>query len=142
MRKGMYKSYWIYRKVMGDFKKKGMYKSCELVRKLWYLTCKTEAPACKYCIPTSALSIPPVARTGKPGRARAMADTARSAIGRIALPETPPYVVRCCCPIDGHADASPRNPIKPETVFVAVTPSALPVATEHETRSSHVIHLV
>jgi hypothetical protein len=52
----------------------------------------------------------PVARIGNPGRAclekfklnnqsrindftNAIADTARKAIGRIALPETPPYVV-------------------------------------------------
>ena len=37
-------------------------------------------------MPLSALSMPPVARIGNPGRALAIADTARRAIGRIALP--------------------------------------------------------
>ena len=32
------------------------------------MTCMTLAPAIKNCMVTSALSIPPVARIGKPGR--------------------------------------------------------------------------
>lgn len=41
------------------------------------------------CKAASALSMPPVARIGKPGRARAMADTARRAMG---LPYEPGYI--------------------------------------------------
>ena len=33
---------------------------------------------------------PPVANIGKPGKELAMADTARNAIGLMALPDTPP----------------------------------------------------
>ncbi len=36
-----------------------------------------------------------------------------SAMGRMALPDTPPYVVRFCLPTDGQADASDRRPIRP-----------------------------
>ena len=39
-------------------------------------SCKAEAPAFRYCIPTSAESMPPVAKMGKPGNAFAIADTA------------------------------------------------------------------
>lgn len=49
-------------------------------------TCNTEAPAWRNCSPVSAESIPPVARIGKPGIARAMADTALRAMGLMALP--------------------------------------------------------
>ena len=97
-------------------------------------TCNTEAPACRYCSPTSAESIPPVARMGNPGKALAMADTARRAMGRIAFPETPPYVVCFSRPMLGQAEASFLNPMRPETVLVAVTPSALP-SGENETHS-------
>lgn len=51
------------------------------------VTCSTEAPAWRNCRPDSAESMPPVAKMGKPGSALAMADTARSAMGRMALPE-------------------------------------------------------
>ena len=49
-------------------------------------TWRIVAPACKYCKPASAESMPPVARIGKSGRARAMAETPRRAMGRIAFP--------------------------------------------------------
>lgn len=51
------------------------------------ITCSTEAPAWRNCRPHSAESMPPVAKMGKPGSALAMADTARRAMGRMALPE-------------------------------------------------------
>lgn len=51
------------------------------------ITCSTEAPAWRNCRPDSAESMPPVAKMGKPGSALAMTDTARRAMGRIALPE-------------------------------------------------------
>lgn len=51
------------------------------------ITCSTEAPAWRNCRPDSAESMPPVAKIGKPGSAWAMADTARKAMGRMALPE-------------------------------------------------------
>ena len=70
--------------------------------------------------------MPPVAKIGNPGRALPMADTARRAIGLMALPDTPPYVVRFSFPTAGQALPSPFKPIRPETVFVAVTPSAFP----------------
>lgn len=50
------------------------------------LTCNTEAPAWRNCRPVSAESMPPVARIGKPGIARAMADTALRAMGLMAFP--------------------------------------------------------
>lgn len=50
------------------------------------ITCNTEAPAWRNCSPVSAESMPPVARIGKPGIARAMADTALRAMGLMALP--------------------------------------------------------
>lgn len=93
-------------------------------------TCSTVAPACKNCNPASAESIPPVAKIGKPGMARATADTARRAIGRIAFPETPPYVVFFSRPMPGQGDPSAFKPISPETVFVTVTPSAFPRHTK------------
>merc|ERR1719187_1213652 len=63
---------------------------------------------------------------GKSGSARAMAVTALRAMGRMALPLTPPYVVRFSLPMEGHADPSGLSPISPLTVLVAVTPSAPP----------------
>merc|ERR1719421_2675799 len=68
--------------------------------------------------------MPPVARIGYPGIAFAIFDTALSAMGRIASPDTPPYVVFFASPMLGHAEASGRRPMRPETVFVAVTPAA------------------
>lgn len=50
------------------------------------ITCNTEAPAWRNCSAVSAESMPPVARIGKPGIARAMADTALRAMGLMALP--------------------------------------------------------
>ena len=70
--------------------------------------------------------MPPVANIGNPGNAFAIADTARKAMGRMAFPDTPPYVVRLACPTPGHGVAPPFRCISPETVFVAVTPSAPP----------------
>ena len=43
------------------------------------------------------------------------------------LPDTPPYVVRLAAPTLGQGEPSAFSPIKPETVLVAVTPSAPPV---------------
>lgn len=51
------------------------------------ITCSTDAPAWRNCRPDSAESMPPVAKMGKPGSARAMAETARRAMGRMAFPE-------------------------------------------------------
>ncbi len=56
----------------------------------------------------------------------AMAVTALKAMGRIALPDTPPYVVLLSFPTFGQAVESCLIPIRPLTVFVAVTPSAPP----------------
>lgn len=56
----------------------------------------------------------------------AIALTAFKAIGRMAFPETPPYVVLWSFPTFGHAVVSCLIPIRPLTVFVAVTPSAPP----------------
>lgn len=50
------------------------------------LTCNADAPPRRNCRPASAESIPPVARIGKSGSARAIAVTARRAMGRMALP--------------------------------------------------------
>ncbi len=55
-----------------------------------------------------------------------MAVTALKAMGRIALPDTPPYVVLLSFPTFGQAVESCLIPIRPLTVFVAVTPSAPP----------------
>lgn len=44
----------------------------------------------------------------------------------VYLPDTPPYVVRFPAPTPGHGVPSAFSPIKPETVLVAVTPSAPP----------------
>lgn len=49
-------------------------------------TWRTEAPLWRNWRPLSAESIPPVAKMGNPGKARAMADTALKAIGLIAVP--------------------------------------------------------
>eukprot|EP01137_Pigoraptor_chileana_P009089 Opistho-2@56828 len=89
-------------------------------------TCSVLAPQCKNCSADSAESMPPVARMGKPGSFRAMFDTALRAIGRMALPETPPYVVFFSAPTAGHADALDLTPISPDTVLVAVAPDAPP----------------
>lgn len=66
-------------------------------------------------------------KMGKPGKALAMDEMALSACGRVALPDTPPYVVRFSTPTAGHGVPSARNDIKPCTVLMADTPSALPV---------------
>mmetsp|Transcript_11752 Transcript_11752/g.29696 ORF Transcript_11752/g.29696 Transcript_11752/m.29696 type:complete len:203 (+) Transcript_11752:932-1540(+) len=78
------------------------------------------------CSADSAESQPPVARMGKPGSARAMAEIALSAMGRVALPDMPPYVVRFSLPTAGHALLSPCTPISVDTVLMAVTPDAPP----------------
>ncbi len=44
-------------------------------------------------------------------------------------PDTPPYVVRLPRPMPGQGEPSALSPISPETVLVAVTPSAPPVPT-------------
>lgn len=46
---------------------------------------------------------------------------------RLHLPDTPPYVVRCPRPMEGQGVPSALSPISPDTVLVAVTPSAPPV---------------
>ena len=55
-----------------------------------------------------------------------MAETALNAIGLTAFPLTPPYVVRFSNPTAGHACPLELSPIKPDTVLIAVTPSAPP----------------
>lgn len=50
------------------------------------ITWRTEAPLWRNWRPLSAESIPPVAKMGNPGRARAMEVTALKAIGLIAVP--------------------------------------------------------
>jgi hypothetical protein len=55
-----------------------------------------------------------------------MLDTALRAMGLMALPETPPYVVNFSFPTAGQASEFDFRPIKPDTVLVAVTPSASP----------------
>ena len=55
-----------------------------------------------------------------------IAETALKAIGRTALPLTPPYVVFFCIPTAGQAWPFEFRPIKPDTVLIAVTPSAPP----------------
>ena len=47
-------------------------------------------------------------------------------MGRMPLPLYPPYVVFFSEPTAGQALESGKTPIKPDTVFVAVTPSAPP----------------
>mmetsp|Transcript_27773 Transcript_27773/g.41074 ORF Transcript_27773/g.41074 Transcript_27773/m.41074 type:complete len:266 (+) Transcript_27773:711-1508(+) len=89
-------------------------------------TCTALAPAMMNWSAVWAESQPPVARIGKPGNARAMAETSRRAIGLMALPLTPPYVVRCSLPTLGQAVPSGVKCIKPDTVLVAVTPVAPP----------------
>lgn len=44
----------------------------------------------------------------------------------VYLPDTPPYVVRWPAPTFGQGLPSAFSPIRPETVLVAVTPSAPP----------------
>lgn len=44
-------------------------------------------------------------------------------------PDTPPYVVRLPRPMPGQGEPSAFSPISPETVLVAVTPSAPPAPT-------------
>lgn len=68
--------------------------------------------------------MPPMPRIGKPGIALAMDETARNACGRVALPDTPPYVVRLSRLTAGQGVPSARNDIKPCTVLMAETPSA------------------
>lgn len=73
--------------------------------------------------------MPPMPKIGKPGMALAMDEIAFSACGRVALPDTPPYVVRLLTPTAGHGVPSARNDINPCTVLIADTPSALPTRT-------------
>lgn len=47
-------------------------------------------------------------------------------MGRVALPLTPPYVVRLSIPTAGHTVASGLTYINPETVFIAEPPDAPP----------------
>lgn len=49
--------------------------------------------------------------------------------GRWHSPDTPPYVVRLPRPMPGQGEPSALSPISPETVLVAVTPSAPPAPT-------------
>ena len=44
----------------------------------------------------------------------------------IAFPETPPYVVLCASPTAGQATPLDWSPMRPDTVLMAVTPSAPP----------------
>lgn len=60
-----------------------------------------------------------------------MEDTARSATGLVAFPDTPPYVVSLSIPTAGHGSPREFNPIKPDIVFIADTPSALPKIFVH-----------
>ena len=55
-----------------------------------------------------------------------MEDTSRRAIGRMAFPDSPPYVVFSSLPTAGQALELPFSPMRPETVLMAVTPSAPP----------------
>ena len=90
------------------------------------ITCNTPAPHCKNCSPTSAESIPPAARIGNPGRCLPMLETSLKAIGFMVLPDMPPYVVFFSLPTEGQAEPSVLIPIRPDTVLIAVTPSAPP----------------
>lgn len=89
-------------------------------------TCKTEAPHCKNCNPTSAESMPPIPMIANPGKAFATADTARRPTGLVAFPDTPPYVVNLSVPMAGHGSPLEFSPINPEIVLMAATPLALP----------------
>lgn len=89
-------------------------------------TCKAEAPACKKLSATSAESTPPIPRIGKSGSSFLIAVIALRAMGLVAFPETPPYVVRFSAPTAGHGSPFAFSDIKPETVLIAETPSALP----------------
>lgn len=89
-------------------------------------TCNTDDPACKNCNATSDESTPPIPRIGKPGILFPMAVIALNAMGLVAFPDTPPYVVRFSVPIAGHGVPSGFSDIKPDTVLMAETPSALP----------------
>lgn len=89
-------------------------------------TCNTEAPQCRNCNPASAESMPPIPMIANPGSSLAIAETARNPTGLIALPDTPPYVLSFSRPTAGHGVASALNPISPDTVLIAATPSAPP----------------
>lgn len=58
-------------------------------------TWTTPAPAWINWMAASAESHPPVAMIGNPGKSFAIDETAFKAMGRIAFPDTPPYVVLC-----------------------------------------------
>lgn len=109
--------------------------SCEATSKNMRIisshTCNTDAPACKNCNETSAESTPPIPRMVKPGNLFPIAVIARKAIGLVAFPDTPPYVVRFSVPTAGHGVPSGFKDINPETVLMAETPSALPIAMHH-----------
>lgn len=49
----------------------------------------------------------------------------------VYLPDIPPYVVRLSAPTFGQGVPSAFSPIRPETVLVAVTPSAPPKRDTH-----------
>jgi len=89
-------------------------------------TCNTDAPQCRNCSPASAESIPPIPMIANPGSSLAIVEMARNATGLIALPDTPPYVLSFSRPTAGHGVASALNPISPDTVLMAATPSAPP----------------
>jgi hypothetical protein len=61
-----------------------------------------------------------------------MDDMAFKAIGRVAFPETPPYVVLLSAPTFGQAMPSAFTDIKPCTVLIADTPSAVPVVSQQK----------
>lgn len=63
----------------------------------------------------------------KPGNWFAIEVMAFNACGRVAFPDTPPYVVRFSTPTAGHGTPFAFNDIKPLTVLMAETPSAFPV---------------
>lgn len=86
---------------------------------------------------TSAESMPPMPRIGKPGNIFAMLLTAFNPMGLVALPETPPYVVSFLTPTAGHGLPAAFRPIRPETVLMADTPSALP--DEVKNRRFHIV---
>jgi hypothetical protein len=104
-------------------------------------TCNTDAPQCRNCNPASAESMPPIPMIARPGRSLAIAETARNPTGLIALPDTPPYVLSLSRPTAGHGVASAFNPISPDTVLIAATPSAPPETNKclqfHESFQRH-----
>lgn len=55
---------------------------------------------------------------------------ARNAMGRVALPLTPPYVVRLSMPTAGQGVVSALTLISPDTVLMADTPLAPPTYTQ------------